>query len=377
MRTLLFVLILIALFSGAALWYQANPGFVEIIWLGYQIEMNIAVFIGLAFLSTSALYVIIRFVLGILNIPYIFRRTLSNYHVRQGLEDIEDGLTALYIENPSSLKRIGHKLKSRIQWSRISDLFIGHGALLAKDYGTARDHFHILTKHEATAYLGFYGLARVAVDEKNNSVAIAYLDKALSYQPQSLPALYMRLNLLIMEEEVEKSLKQIENLLKQDPDNKYLMIQRVDALMKLADQTYQTGPISKCLTYLKQAYKYNPQDLDIQIRLIEVLQESGKDREAEKLMYHIWETAPHDAVASLYLANKPTQTPIEIYKALQDLLKHNPDHVVSLKLKAKHAANARLWGPAHEAINQLHTNGLPASEVAPLIQHLQEKENQR
>lgn len=377
MRTLLLVLLLVALFSGTALWYQQNPGVVEMTWLGHHLEMSIAVFIAALIVALFVVYTVIRFIMGLLNIPNVFRSTLSRYHLTQGLEDIEDGFTALYTENPRALKRIGKRLKSRIKSSQLPELFLGHSALLVENYDDARLHFLKLTQIDSMAYMGYYGLARISIAQHDQLAAISYLDHALTYEPNSLPARYMLLNLTVMEGQFERSLKDVNKILKTDPDNKFLLMQKTDCLIGYADHLADSGLYSKSLSLLKEALALNPDDLDVQIQYVQTLLDAGKSKEAQKVITKIWETIPNEYFAPLYTSIRNADTDIDRYKVLQDLFKVNPDDPVTLILKARYATKARLWGPAHDAINALIEQGLPQSEIAPLVQNLQDAENQR
>ena len=97
----------------------------------------------------------------------------------------------------------------------------------------------------------------------------------------------------------------------------------------------------------------------------------------KKLIQKIWTLDPNEHFVSFYLDTAKNGNEMETYTNLQTLLVHNPHHPVSLVLQTEQAIRARLWGPAHEAINKLIEQNHPQSEITMLIQKLQAAENQK
>ena len=375
MRILLLIIIQVALFSALAFWYQQNPGTIEISWLGYQFELSVALFIGLLIVGLYLLSLAWRIIASIFNLPQFFRSKLSNYYRKQAVKDLEDGLTALYAEDAQALSKMAKRLKSHLKSSLISDVLMGQSALLNYDHKKANRHFYELTKHKPLAYIGYYGLARVAIQQKQQSNAITFLDHALSHQPKAHPARYMLLNIALMENQFDRALKEANILLKQDPENAFLIQQKIDALTGLADELAENGDYAKSISHLNEAYKLDPVDFDTQMQYVQTLVDAGKMRDAKKLMHKIWAEDPNEHLVSLYLIDEHGASDNDRYQALVSLLKHNPEHPVSLVLRARFATKARLWGPAHDAINKLMSMNHSQPDVTKLIQNLQKAEN--
>jgi len=374
MRTLLFILIQVALFTLLAFWYQQNPGDLRIDWLGYRLEMSIAVFLILTGLLIGLFYTAIRLILNIFHLPSFFRARYAKYNQMRGVHAVEDSLVAYLAQDSRLLQKTGKYVGSFLKASPLNFFFRGEAALLTEDYPKAGALFKTLTQHDSMAFAGYYGLMRLALTQQDLSKAIVYADLALSQNPEALPLRKKIADLSLEIKDYERSLKEINILLRQTPKSISLLKKKSTALYHLAQEERSKNNSRQGLEFTEQALKITPDHQDLVTLHIKLLRDLGKERAAAKALEKAWQTAPQENYVQLYLAVKGTKTDLEKFKSVQNLVSFSPDHPESYLATANYAVKAQLWGPAHDALNKLIDKGIKSKAVYLLMEALEKAE---
>ena len=377
MRTLLFILIQVALFTLLAFWYQQNPGDLRIDWLGYRLEMSIAIFLILTALLIGLFYTFVRLVLNIFHLPSFFRARYAKYNQMLGVHAIEDSLVAYLAQDARLLKKTGKYVGSFLKSSPLNFFFRAEAALLNEDYPKASALFKTLTQHDSMAFVGYYGLMRLALTQQDLSRAIVYGDLALAQNPEALPIRKKIANLSLETQNYERALEETKLLLRQNPKSVSLLKKKSIALYHLAQEARAQNKSRQGLEFTEQALKITPEHQDLVILHIKLLRDLRKERAAAKALEKAWQIAPQENYLSLYLTIKGTKTDLEKFKSIQNLVSFAPDHPESHLATATYAIKAQLWGPAHDALNKLIDKGIKSKAVYILMDSLEKAERKK
>ncbi len=377
MRTLLLILIQAVLLTLLAFWYQQNPGTLQIEWLGYTIEVSIAVFLILTAALVGGFYMVVRLILNIFHIPSFFRSRYAKYNQMRGVHAIEDSLIAFLAQDTHLLKKTGKYVGSFLKKSPLNFFFRGEAALLAKDFAKADALFKNLTKHESMAFAGYYGLMKSALAQNDLPKAIAYGDLSLTQNQNALPVRKKIADLSLEVRQYDRALQELNYLLRLSPGSISLMKKKSKALYFLALDFKEKTHLKEALSCVEKALKLTPDVHDLLMLYITLLREIGKERAAGKAIEKAWQIAPHKDFTPLYLDVKSSKTDLENFKAIQRLVSFAPDHPESYITLAHYAIRAQLWGPAHDALNKLIDRGIKSKAVYKLMANLEKAEKKK
>ena len=377
MRTLLLILLYAVGLTLTAFWYQKNPGMLEITWLGYHIEVSVAVFIILTGLLVGGFYAVTRLILNIFHIPSFFRARYAKYNQMRGVHAIEDSLIAFIAQDAKLLKKTGKYVGSFLKESPLNFFFRAEAALAAHEFQKADTLFKTLTKHDSMAFAGYYGLMKLALAQKDLPKAIAYGDLALTQNQNALPVRKKIANLSLQAHQYDRALQALDYLLKLSPKSASLTKKKGQALYQMALALQTKEQTKDALSYAEQALKFTPNFHDLLLLQVELLKKLGKEKPAAKAIEKAWQTAPHDNFVPLYLEAKSSKTDLENYKAVQRLVSFAPDHPESNITAARYALKAQLWGPAHDALNKLTDQGIKSKAVYELMADLEAAEKKK
>jgi len=103
------------------------------------------------------------------------------------------------------------------------------------------------------------------------------------------------------------------------------------------------------------------------------LREGGSPRRAKAVLEEAWATAPHPDLAEPYLTDEPD--PLLQVKAVEQLIRRNPDAAESRLLLARTALSAGLTGRARGVLDALVSSGDADRRAYLLLAELEEAEH--
>ena len=80
--------------STIAMWFADNTGFIEISWLGWQIETSLSIFALIILITFFAVYVIFKFTHNIFLLPLKLKKSFINRNKKKAEMALEEGLLA-------------------------------------------------------------------------------------------------------------------------------------------------------------------------------------------------------------------------------------------------------------------------------------------
>ena len=182
----LFVLIMLA--AGAASWLMAQPGYLSVEWLGWQMEMRSSLAVTLVIVFAILLVFFDRLQRVLRSMPGWLGGRWRERRDTAGHRALTLGLIAVSAGEPIEASKQAARARRLLNAPQLTGLLSAQAAHLAGDYAAAQRYFNALTNDTETAFLGQIGLMRLALDAKDSPAALAAGRKAFDLKPKSVMA---------------------------------------------------------------------------------------------------------------------------------------------------------------------------------------------
>ena len=91
--------------STVAMWFSKNSGSIEILWLGWEVNTSLSIFILIIFIGLFTLFIFFIFLHKVFSLPFRIRNSLKRYKIKKATKALEEGLLAsVYGEKSKVLK---------------------------------------------------------------------------------------------------------------------------------------------------------------------------------------------------------------------------------------------------------------------------------
>ena len=179
--------LVVLVLAGAALasWLGAQPGMLQLEWLGWQLEMRTSLAVAILVILALALLFIDRLFRGLLGLPSWLGRNLTRRRTESGHRALTLGLMAVSVGEPDEARRQAARAQRLLAAPRLTDLLSAQAAHMSGDHKAAGRYFTSLTHDPDTAFLGHIGLARLALENDQPEQALAAARRALDLRPKS------------------------------------------------------------------------------------------------------------------------------------------------------------------------------------------------
>jgi len=372
MKWILWFLLFTILFSLMVFLYFQGPGYVNISWIGYEIEFTVVVgLLYLVFFFFILIY-ILRFFSWLVRILF-GKRTLSSKKVEQTLLGL---LSAYEAENFSEALRLEKKAAQRLKDNPFYLWISGHLFEKIEKPFEAEQSFMELTKNTSTVFLGLKGKIRAALQRRDLITAFDLLQYAQKIMPGS-PWVLKHLLALARE---KMSFEEAQALIFQLTDLGYVSFD--NSKKQLAHLYYQQAIQEVTSTdqkevLLRQAHELDPGLSQVTEVFAPLLEGKGHTTYAIMALEATWILSPTQKQGDLYLEISKPKGFLEAYEKAKKFVKSNPKHPESLLLLARTALVAQLWGEARAHLTQLLLLKQEATAtVYQLLAQLEKEEHQ-
>ncbi len=174
--------------AAAANWLSAQPGTMQIEWLGWRMELptSLAVVIILAFGVIMVFFD--RLFRTIVGIPVWLGGKLRQRRDDAGHRALTLGFLAVSAGEPAQASKYAGRASRLMRAPQLTDLLAAQASHLSGDHHAARRYFSSLLDDSETAFLGHIGLMRLAIDDQDGSRARDSARAALAIKPTSVLA---------------------------------------------------------------------------------------------------------------------------------------------------------------------------------------------
>ncbi len=372
MKWILFILVLALALSSLGLLSLQDPGIVEIVWLGYDIQLT-ALLAFLIFLFV--LLIIILFGCGIswlLGMPVKWFSFFQRSRKRKAEFELLELLSSYEAETFSGAlphqKKGAHNFTDNPFFLWVS----GNAFERAENHLEAEKCFMALTKNSSTTFLGLKGQIRAAIHRGDLKSAYDLLKHAEKFSPTS-PWVLKHLLALTRE---HKKWEKAETLILRLEDLGYLTPEQSKKQIAFVQYQQSLQPkisLAQKEVFLRQAHSLDPSLAEATMVLAPLLQKQGHITYALTALEATWSLNPTQILGDLYLKIAEPRDDMSAFQEAQTLVKNNPQHAESLLFLARMALNAKLWGEARVFLTELLKQN-PTTHVYQLLSRLELEE---
>ncbi|HUX78150.1 MAG TPA: heme biosynthesis HemY N-terminal domain-containing protein [Alphaproteobacteria bacterium] len=372
MKGFIFILVLISALIALGFLALQDPGTVEIVWLGYEVQITAL----LAFLFLLFIFILIILLSAVvswfLGIPIkwlsFFRRSQSRKAELELIELLSSYEAETFSRALQHQKKVAHYYSDNpfFLWAS------GNTFERADKHFDAEKCFMALTKNPSTTFLGLKGQIRSALHRGEVKSAYELLKLAEKVTPSSPWVLKHLLALTREREDFEEA----ETLIERLNDLGYLTSEqskKQTAFVQYQKALQPKVPLDQKEMFLRQAHYLDPSLAEATAILAPLLYKQGHVTYALTALEATWSLNPTQVLGDLYLKFVEPKNDMNAFQEAQTLVKANPQHPESLFFLARIALQAKLWGEARAHLADL-LKQKPTAEAYQLMSHLELEE---
>jgi len=359
MRRAIFILLVLAIGVVAAFWLADLGGTVEIrvgetfIATSFPIALVILAAGVVVLLALSSLVGALR------RWPGRIRARRAARKRREGDAAVTRALVALAAGTGDQARIAVRKARAALGDTPQTLLLAAEAERMAGREQAAEEVFRALAQREDARFLGLRGLLRQAMAKGDWDAALALAREAEAAQPGAAWLREERARLALQTRDWREALTL------SPPD-------APRAALALAAAEQEPEP-EKAAELERQAYTADPGFTPAALAHARRLRENGNPRRARGVLEDAWSKAPHPALAEPYLADEAD--PLMRVKAVETLIRRNPEHPESRLLLARAALDAGLTGRARTALEALQREGQADRRAYLMLAELEEAEH--
>jgi HemY protein len=343
----LVALVLIAAVVVVSVFLADNPGLVEIVWYGWQIDTSAAV-LGIAFMAcVLALCGVAELVSGLLRLPGNLRRRRAAHRRSAGDIAVTRSLVALAAGDTVGARREAQRAAALLDGAPLPLLLAAEAAQQQGDTVAARHSFARLLERPESEFLGLRGLLGEALRTGDDLAARSFATRAHQLRPtapwltESLLALQARAGdwpaaLGTIDEGARRRVLPAERA----------RHHRGAVLYEQSRAAERQGDPRRAAGLAAKAQALVPDIAAPAVYHARLLLALGRTRPARKAVERAWRSAPHADLARVYLDTYAQAGPLAQAAALERLAAQNPEAPESHIAVAEAAMAAQLWGEA-------------------------------
>ena len=331
-----FVLFLILLVPVVVVgnWLLANPGTVQVAWLGYDISMHVAILAAMLALLCVALVTIISLLWHLAGWPQRRRARRRYRTLARGLTQLTHGVTALALGDESAASSSLKKAVALLPHEPLPTLLTAQLLQRQGKHEAARTHLRALLKHASTAMLASKRLIEQHTSMQEWESARALAEQIHHENPRErwlvlhLVDLYARLG------NTRAMLALTEGFQWQSPLTKPERHRFAAIAYYLQSRQQEQERLQR--TSLRHAVGFAPDFLPALIDYAGLLMQAGEYRAARKWLLSAWARQPHATLITPILRSIETLSPKAQTRLLRPFLDASPANDAAL-LRARHA----------------------------------------
>lgn len=331
MRRLLISLAFVTLILLAAIWLIQHPGYVAIIWLGYKIDLPIALLLMGLVISGGCLLFLDRIWRYVRRLPADMLGGWSASRRSQGYQAVTKSLVAIsagdLVEATEMIQQSEKKLGDDYPLTKLVRAQIG---LAAKDETVSSEAYALLAENPETAFIGLRGLSEFALQSQDIEQATRFAEQALVLRPGSDWAMKTCLRLRAYSQQWELA----QGLLKQMQKKQILSIkeaQRQKAFLLYLEsrQLAKDGVLETARKKAKLCYETCPEFVYGLKQYISLLAQTGQAQRIAKILEKHWCQYPHQICYQLMLAYRQDNSARDFLTYLLGLKQKMTAHVLA------------------------------------------------
>jgi HemY protein len=346
-------LVVLAALVAAAVFFADNPGQVQIVWQGWEIDTSVGVLVAAAVLAGLTLALLLRLFLLVIGSPRAFLRHRRERRRRAGYSALTQGMVAVAAGDPQEAQRCARRADALLADPPLTLLLSAQAAQLEGDELAAKKFFTAMLERPETEFLGLRGLLNQALRGGDRSAALQLTQRAAALRPGTPWVVESRFDLEAREGRWEAAQESLAKAAKSRIiPRERARHHRGVILYELSRSALANGDRRYGMKLAAQARALAPDVATLTAHFAGNLLQDRRPGPAAKAIETGWRTAPHPELAQLYGKLFDGGTPLARVKAFERLAAQNPDARESHLSLAEAALEAQLWGEARRCLER-------------------------
>lgn len=358
MRRAILILVILAAGVALALWLADVGGSVEVRVgeVGIFVGMPIAL-LGLT-LAFLLLHGLLSFIGSMRRLPGRVRARRSERRRVEGDAAVTRALVALGAGTAEAARLEVRKARSALGDTPQVLLLTAEAERLSGREEAAEEAFRALASREDSRFLGLRGLLRQAMAREDWDSALALAREAEAAQPGAAWVREERAQLALRTRDWREALA-------------LAPAEAPRAGLALAAAEQEPEP-ARAAELEREAFQADPAFAPAALAHARRLRDAGSPRRSRAVLEEAWAQAPHPDLAPPYLEDEPD--PLMRVKAVEALIRRNPEHPESRLLLARTALDAGLTGRARGALEAVVRSGRADRRAFMALSELEDAE---
>jgi HemY protein len=362
----IFALVAIAILVAAAVFFADNPGQVEIVWRGWQVESSVGVLVAAAIIAAVAVKLLLWLLSRIFGSPRAVLRWRRERRRRNGYRALTRGMVAVAAGDPEEARRYARRADALLAEPPLTLLLSAQAAQLGGDETAAKRFFTTMLDRPETEFLGLRGLLNQAMRDGDRTTARRLAGRAAELSPKTNWPVLSLFDLEVRDERWEAARDSLAQAVK------YRIVAPAIArhhrgviLFQLSLAALTKGDRHRALALAAEAQGRAPDLAPVAAHRARLLLEDRRIARAAKAVARAWQTAPHPLLAQVYGAIWESDTPLARVARFERLAARNPGARESHIALAEAALAAQLWGEARRHLERAFAADPPPAAPIP------------
>ncbi len=373
MLRMLLRFVLLTAVAVAATWLAYRPGDLTLEWLGYHIELPLALALALAVLGLAVLAIIWSLLRRLLQTPgavtdyFRFRRT------RRGQEALSAGMIAVSAGDITAARRQAQIAARILPGEPLARLLQAETASLEGDARRVKDIYGEMLADPTTELVALKGLFEAARRSGDAAAARRYAEQALRRNAGAAWASNAMLAIQSAEGDWPAVSSTIESQRKARLlDDETARRKRAVVLTAQALAAEDAEP-DAALDLATRAHKLDPALVPAAVVAGRLNAQDGSLRRAAKILEKTWSLSPHPDIAAVYAHARSGDSPLDRLKRVRDLTRLAPGGEEGAVALAEAAIDARDWTLARQALAD-YVAERPRARICALMAEIEDGE---
>jgi HemY protein len=346
-------LIVVAALAAAAVFLTDNPGHVEILWQGWQVDTSIGVLVAAAALAALAVALALWLLARLLGSPRALLRRRRERRRRAGYEALTRGMVAVAAGDPHEARRYARRAEALLAEPPLTLLLSAQAAQIGGDEFGAKKFFTAMLDRPETEFLGLRGLLNQALRDGDRETARRLAGRAVALRPDAAWAALGLLDLEARDGRWEAARAALERAVKR----RFLTPElarhhRGVILYELSLAAAAQGDRQRALALAGETQSLTPDLATPAAHYARLLVSEGRPGRAARAIERAWQTAPHPELARAYGEISSDETPLARLARYERLAAQHSSARESHAALAEAALSAQLWGEARRHLER-------------------------
>lgn len=327
--------------STVAMWFSSNGGRIEMLWLGWRVEMSLSFFI-LAFLITLFVaFILFRFFFGLIVMPFRVQKILKIKRIKKANLALEEGILASVYGDKQKILQ-GYTLsKKHLADTPLSLLMRLQGNTIKGNDAETFNTYKKMLKYTASRPIAIKGLISLSAKNDDKELFLNILNSARKNNVSLIYFISEAFNFSLKNNnwEILKEYASKEKIKNNKNMKNFLNI--LD--FYLAKQDYEKGKFENAKNILKKSFASKvilPPAVDLYLKL----NIKNKYRGLKILLKEYWKFFPHESILKFTLNNFNQLNILEKVKLLIEILDGHDNLYLKYLLLGEIKAKAKIWG---------------------------------